>query len=216
MVSQHFRFRLLFSVPSNMAQNDLVQPIAVAATSQVKLCHYDEEEPHIWFRLIQAQFAAVGIRSQRLKYANALASLPKQVLWDILDSVDVCNDPDQPFDHLKEVLPGQFEKSKWQSYFDLLHLPMECKASSLALSWGNSNSISLQESVQHGSFFGNVFETPTTFHEGGDRRKKPQDGRSCCESSGRLVGRSRRPQPHGRSRYDTEKLEPSSSKREEE
>jgi hypothetical protein len=51
-----------FSVPSNMAQNDLVQPVAVAATSQVKLCHYDEEEPHIWFRLIQAQFAAAGIR----------------------------------------------------------------------------------------------------------------------------------------------------------
>jgi hypothetical protein len=60
-----------------------------------------------------------------LKYANALASLPKQVLRDILDTVDVCNDPDQPFDHLKEVLPGQFEKSKWQSYFDLLRLPME-------------------------------------------------------------------------------------------
>ncbi len=108
-----------------MAQNDLVQPVAVAATSQVKLCHYDEEEPHIWFRLIEAQLTAAGIRSQRLKYANALASLPKQVLWDILDSVNVCNDPDQPFDHLKEVLPEQFEKSKCQSYFDLLHLPME-------------------------------------------------------------------------------------------
>ncbi len=39
--------------------------------------------------------------------------------------MDVCNDPDQPFDHLKELLPGQFEKSKWQSYFDLLRLPME-------------------------------------------------------------------------------------------
>ncbi len=91
-----------------MSQNDLVQPIAAAATSQVKLCSYDEEEPHIWFRLIEAQFAAAGIRSQRLTYANALASLPKQVLGDILDTTDVCNNSDQPSDNLKEVLLGQF------------------------------------------------------------------------------------------------------------
>jgi hypothetical protein len=59
-----------------------------------------------------------GIKSQRLKYANALDSLPKQVLQDILDTVDVYNDSDQPFDHLQEVLLGQFGKSKWQSYFE--------------------------------------------------------------------------------------------------
>jgi hypothetical protein len=47
-----------FSVPSNMFQNDLVQP---GATSQAKLCPYNEEEPHIWFRLMEAQFASVGI-----------------------------------------------------------------------------------------------------------------------------------------------------------
>jgi hypothetical protein len=51
-----------FSVPSNMAQNDLVQPVEAAATSQVKLCPYNEVEPHIWFRLIEAQFTAAGIR----------------------------------------------------------------------------------------------------------------------------------------------------------
>jgi hypothetical protein len=54
-----------------------------------------------------------------------LASLPKQVLWDILDTVDVSNESDQPFDLLKEILLGQFRKSKWQSYFELLCLPME-------------------------------------------------------------------------------------------
>jgi hypothetical protein len=59
-----------------MSQNDLVQPVAAAATSQVKLCPYDEEEPHIWFPLIEAQFAAAGIRSKKLKFAHALASLP--------------------------------------------------------------------------------------------------------------------------------------------
>jgi hypothetical protein len=108
-----------------MTREDLTHPVAAAATTQVKLCPYDEEEPHFWFRLIEAQFTAAGIRSQKLKYANALASLPKQVLRDILDTFDECNDSDEPFDQLKNTLLGQFGKSKWQSYFELLRLPME-------------------------------------------------------------------------------------------
>jgi hypothetical protein len=108
-----------------MTREDLNSPVAAAATAQVKLCPYDEEEPHIWFCLIKAQFAAAGIKSQKLKYANALASLPKQVRRDILDTLDVCNASDEPFDFLKNTLLGQFGKSKWQSYFELLRLPME-------------------------------------------------------------------------------------------
>jgi hypothetical protein len=75
-----------------MTHEDLTHPVAVAATTQVIHCPYDEEESHIWFCLIEAQFAAAGIISQKLKYANALANLPKQFLWDILDTLDVCND----------------------------------------------------------------------------------------------------------------------------
>ncbi len=96
-----------------MAPKDLVQPIAIAVTSQLKLCPYVEDEPHIWFRLIEAQFVAAGIKLQNLKYANALPSLPKQVLQDILDTLDVYNDLDHPFDLLKEILLGQFGKCKW-------------------------------------------------------------------------------------------------------
>jgi hypothetical protein len=55
----------------------------------------------------------------------ALASLAKQVLRDILDTLDVCNESDEPYDCLKDTLLGQFGKSKWQSYFELLRLPME-------------------------------------------------------------------------------------------
>jgi hypothetical protein len=95
-----------------MTCEDLTHPVAAAATIQVKLCPYDEEERHIWFRLIEAQFTAAGIRSQKLKYANALASLPKQVLRDILDTLDVCNESDDPFDYLKNTFLGQFGKSK--------------------------------------------------------------------------------------------------------
>jgi hypothetical protein len=76
-----------------MTRDVLTTPVAAAATTQVKLCPYDEEEPHIWFRLIEAQFAAAEIRSQELKYANALSSLPKQVLRDILDTLDVGVNP---------------------------------------------------------------------------------------------------------------------------
>jgi hypothetical protein len=108
-----------------MSRDDLTHPVTAAATAQVKLCPYNEEEPHVWFRLIEAQFAVAGIRFQKLKYANTLASLPKQVLHDILDTLDVCNDSDEPFDCLKDALLGQFGKSKWQSYFELLCLPME-------------------------------------------------------------------------------------------
>jgi hypothetical protein len=68
----------------------------------------------------------LGIKSQKLKYVNALASLPKQVLRDILDTLDICNDSAQPFDFLKDTLLGQFlERASSSSYFELLCLPME-------------------------------------------------------------------------------------------
>jgi hypothetical protein len=114
-----------FSGLANMTREDLTSPVIAAATSQVKLCPYDEEEPHILFCLVEAQFAAAGIKSQKLEYASALASLPKQVLRDILDTLNVCNDSEEPFNFLKNTLLGQFVKSKWQSYFELLRLPME-------------------------------------------------------------------------------------------
>jgi hypothetical protein len=65
------------------------QPEAMAAMTQVKLCPYDEEEPAIWFHFIEAQFAKTDIKMQKLKYANTLATPPKQVLQDILDAVDL-------------------------------------------------------------------------------------------------------------------------------
>jgi hypothetical protein len=122
-----------------MTREDLTSPVAAAATSQVKLCPYDEEESHIWFRLIEVQFAVAGIKSQKLKYANALASLPKQVLRDILDTLDACNDSDEPFDFLKNTLLEQFGKSKWQSYFELLRLPMEMQGLKPSVLMGKLN-----------------------------------------------------------------------------
>jgi hypothetical protein len=130
-----------FSEISTLTHDGLTHPVAAAATAQVKLCPYDEQEPHVWFCLIKAQFAATEIRSQKLKYANALANLPKQVLWDILDMLDVCNDSEDPFDRLKDALFVQFEKSKWQSYFVLLCLPMEMQ--------GLKPSVLMRKLIQH-------------------------------------------------------------------
>jgi hypothetical protein len=42
-----------------------------------------------------------------------------------LDTLGVCNDFADPFNFLKHTLLGQFGKSKWQSYFELLRLPIE-------------------------------------------------------------------------------------------
>jgi hypothetical protein len=47
---------------------DNAQTVVAAATSQVKLCPYDEEEPAIWFRLIEVQFTAAHIKSQKIRY----------------------------------------------------------------------------------------------------------------------------------------------------
>jgi hypothetical protein len=124
-----------------MTRDVLTTPVPGAATKQVKFCPYDEEEPHIWFRLIEAQFAVAGIRSQKFKYAYALAELPKQVLWDILDTLDVCNESDEPFDYLRNTLLGQFGKSKWQPYFELLRLPMKMQ--------GLKSSVLIRKLKQH-------------------------------------------------------------------
>jgi hypothetical protein len=51
-----------FSELASMTRDDFTSPVAAAATAQVKLCPYDEEELHIWFCLIKAQFAAAGIK----------------------------------------------------------------------------------------------------------------------------------------------------------
>jgi hypothetical protein len=58
------------------------QPVAAAATTQFKLFPYDEEEPAIWFRL-KGPVRRTGIKSEKLKYAKALANLSKQVLQEI-------------------------------------------------------------------------------------------------------------------------------------
>jgi hypothetical protein len=47
-----------------------------AAIIQVKLCPYDEEEPAIWFRRIEAQFAAAGIKSQKKAHIRQCSCQP--------------------------------------------------------------------------------------------------------------------------------------------
>jgi hypothetical protein len=62
----------------NHLENYLVQPVTAAATTQVKLCPYDDEEPHIWFGLIEAQFAAAGIKSQNSNTPMPLPACPSK------------------------------------------------------------------------------------------------------------------------------------------
>jgi hypothetical protein len=106
-----------------------------------------------------------------------LASLPKQVLWDILDTVDVCNESDPPFDLLKDVLLGQFGKSKSNPILNCFGSPWKCRASSPAFSWENSSSIPSWCQSRHRSVSLHFFNLTTAFHARGSRCWKPQDSR---------------------------------------
>jgi hypothetical protein len=119
-------------------------PYRCSSNFSGKTLSYDEEEPHIWFRLIKAQFAAAGIKSQKLKYANGLASLPKQVLWDILDTLDICQRLNELFDFLKNTLLGQFGNTNDNLTSDCFAFLWKCRASSPVFSWEGSNNISLR------------------------------------------------------------------------
>jgi hypothetical protein len=122
--AQHLWTLPTFSELANMTREDLTSPVAAAATSQVTLC-LTMRRNRIFGSASSRPSCSGRNQLTKLKYANALASLPKQVLQHILDTLDVCSDSDKPFDFLKNTLLGQFGKSKWQSYFELLRLPME-------------------------------------------------------------------------------------------
>jgi hypothetical protein len=98
----------------------------------------------------------------------------------------LCNDLDEPFDCLKDAFLGQFGKSKWQSYFELLRLPMEMQDLKPSVLIGSSNSISLQEFHLTQSFPCDVFYLPTAFHLRSSSSWQPQDGRGHCEGCGAL------------------------------
>jgi hypothetical protein len=61
--------------PQRLTMPDKVSQLTAVAMTQVKLGPYHEEEPAIWFHLIEAQFAMAGIMSQKLKYENTLLEL---------------------------------------------------------------------------------------------------------------------------------------------
>jgi hypothetical protein len=73
-----------------------------------------------------------------------------------LDTLDICNDSDELFDSLKNTLLGQFGKSKWQSYFELLRLPTEMQGLKPSVLMG-SNNITLQECHLTTIFFSQCF-----------------------------------------------------------
>jgi hypothetical protein len=149
-------FANLFQTCHNVSRR-FDPPVAAAATAQVKLCPYDEEELHIWFRLNEAQFSAAGIKSQKLKYANTLASLPKQVLRDILDTLDVCNDSPEPFNFLKIPCLDSLERASGKLTLNRFAFPWKCRASSPVFLWESSNNISLQEYRLTMTFFFQCF-----------------------------------------------------------
>jgi hypothetical protein len=62
-----------------------------------------------------------------------------------LDTVDACNESDHCSGDLKAVLLGQFGKSKWQSYFELLSMPLGMDGIKPSILMGN-----LKQLLSHG------------------------------------------------------------------
>ncbi len=106
-----------------MSETDNGQTIKAVASTQVKLCPCDKEEPAIWFRLIQAQFG----------------------------------------------------KSNWQSYFELLWLPMEMQGLKPSILMGilKQHLPKTWHQSRHGSVSLHVLEPTTTFHAGGCSCRNP-------------------------------------------
>jgi hypothetical protein len=115
------------------------------------------------------------IKSQKLRYANSLASLPKQVLRDILDTVNRST-----FSSFKRSFAlGELRKSKWQSNFELLLLPMEMQVFKPSILMGK-----LKQHLPHSVSSDNdpflaMFYSPATFHAGSSQRRKPQESCGC-------------------------------------
>ncbi len=80
-----------FLSSSKLATPSSICPFFCPTVASNFYSSWDEGLPNLW-----ALFAAAGIKSQKFKYANALASLPKQVLRDIFDTLDVCNNSEEP------------------------------------------------------------------------------------------------------------------------
>jgi hypothetical protein len=109
---------------------------------------------------------------------------------------------DEPFDCLKNALLGQFGKSKWQSYFELLRLPMEMEG--LKPSVGKlKQHLPLGVSPETDLFLAMFSYSPTAFHAQSSRSWQPQDGRSHGEGCRRTVGCLRQPRTHGHGRHDS-------------
>ncbi len=89
------------ALSSPRAQQVSQELIAAVITSHLKFCACDKEEPTISFHLFEAQFAVAGFWTQKFKYAKTFANLSKQVLQDILNKVNACNESNHTFDDLK-------------------------------------------------------------------------------------------------------------------
>ncbi len=145
---------------------------------------------------------------------HSLASLPKQVLRDILDNFDVCNDSDELFDFLKNTW------TVWKEQMAVLFWiasPSHGNAGPQAqCSHGKAQTISPSRSITwQWPFLGNVFDSSSAIHERDSRSWRPWNGRSHGEGCGHSMGRSGQPRSYGRSRLDTAKQEPRSQQREE-
>jgi hypothetical protein len=122
------------------------QPLTAAAMTQVKVCPYHEEEPTDYlvppcrgsvrrsgYKIAKAQVCQCACHSAKTS-PSGHSGHSQCLQW-----------VSQPFDDLKVVLLGQFGTSKWQSYFELLRLPLDMQGLKPSILLGK-----LKQSLPHG------------------------------------------------------------------
>jgi hypothetical protein len=127
----------IYQLPAPM-DPQVSQELTVALTpSQVKLCSYNEEEPAIWFRPIEAQYASAGIQSQKIKMATPLPTCPSksfETFW--IQSTLVTTQITLSMIS-QQFCWGNLARANGYPILSCFVCPWEWKASSPAFSWAN-------------------------------------------------------------------------------
>ncbi len=99
-----------------MTREDLTSPVAAAATAQVKLCPYDEEEPHIGSASSRPSLQWQESNHKSSNMPMPLPACPSKSFGTYYVTLDVCNDSDEPFDFLTNT----FAQAVWKEQVAIL------------------------------------------------------------------------------------------------
>ena len=100
-----------------MPPND--PPDAPVQHVQIKAPEFNQRNPRVWFRQIEAQFEFRQVTAQKTKYNFIVATLPPEVAEEVFDLIDTVP-AETPYDKIKAAVINLFSKSEQKQLRDLL------------------------------------------------------------------------------------------------